>query len=729
MKKIIYAILAMMSVVAVSTSCSDDKATIGKEGKVKLSMTIDDEVTIISRAISDDELASLQESCKIYVYSSKGLIRKYKGIDEVPSELWLVSGEYKAEAWAGDSVAASFDKKYYKGSTTFTVSPTATAEAKINCKIANVVAVVKFDVSVASVLSDYKMTIANTKGSLEFSEENADAKGYYMMPKGDTKLTYTITGTKLNGDTYTQTGEISDVKSAVEYELTVKFNAKEFDSVGGSMFKVDVDESEVVYNDSFELTAAPKITANFDLTQPMAGEAGSFKKISIYASAVEEITSLELSGLNQLGFTASDAVSYFQMTDETKQELQVFGIDVKCPFATEEHPEGDVRAAKITFTASLLNSLGNGTYAIGIKAGDNKGKHRTVVLHIEVSDDAAKTTQVETYDVWATSTTLNVMLAKDNATGIGIEYREAGTQDWTKVYAETAARSISYSVSLTGLKAGTTYEYRAFADNDGEGKAFSSSTVYSFTTEAMAQLPNAGFENWCQPAKAILPSATEGELYWDSGNHGSATMNKNITQSESTIKHSGNYSAKLQSQFVGLGVIGKFAAGNIFTGKYLKTDGTDGVLGWGRPFTSRPKSLSGYVKYNPAKVDNINSEAESKGCVEGENDKGHIYVALLTDYTETFEGSTFPMVIQTKTSNRRLFDKNGSNVIAYGEWISQESTSGDNTMTPFEIMLTYKRTDVKPTAILVVCSASYWGDYFSGGDGSVMYIDDFTLNY
>jgi hypothetical protein len=86
-------------------------------------------------------------------------------------------------------------------------------------------------------------------------------------------------------------------------------------------------------------------------------------------------------------------------------------------------------------------------------------------------------------------------------------------------------------------------------------------------------------------------------------------------------------------------------------------------------------------------------------------------------------------VVQTKSSNRRLFDKNGSNVKAYGEWTSQEATSNDNTMTPFEITLTYKRTDVKPSAVLVVCSASYWGDYFAGGDGSVMYVDDFKFNY
>lgn len=728
MKKLFASILAMVAIAAVSTSCSDDTTAMTGEGKVSLKMTVNDDVTILSRSISDEELTSLQNSCKIYVYSSKGLIRKYHGTDEVPEEIWLVSGDYTAEAWAGDSVSASFDKKYYKGNTAFTVSPSATAQAVINCKIANVVTSVTFDESVASVLSDYKMTISNTKGSLDFSTDNADAKGYYMMPKNDTKLTYTITGTKVSGGTYTQTGEIDDVKAATEYAITVKFDEKTYDPVGGAMFTIIVDETEVVINDEFELTAAPKIVANFDLTQPKTGEAGTFKKLSVYASAVEEITSIELTGLNSIGFTSSDAISYMDMTDETKAELSAFGIEIKCPFATEEYPDGDIRAAKITFAADMLNALGNGTYTINIKVGDNKGKYRAVDFILDISDDAVKATQVDAVDVWACSATLAGSKAKETATGIGIEYRASGSS-WTKVYA--GDENTTFSIDLTGLTAGTTYEYRAFADNDGEGNAFTSNTVYTFTTEEATQLPNSGFENWYTDSEgALVPAENESSLYWDSGNHGSITMNINITTNESTIKNSGNYSAKLASDYPSLFGIGKFAAGNIFIGKYLRTDGTNGVLGFGRPtFTSRPKSLSGYVKYNPGAIDNTSSEVSD--CVKGENDKGIIYIALLDETIESDSdsGETFPVIIKTKKSERRLFSKDESKVIAYGEWTSREATSTDNTMTKFEIPLTYKRTDKKPTAILIVCSASYWGDYFAGSTESVMYIDDFTLNY
>lgn len=727
MKKIFSYILAVMAVAGFSTSCSDDKAILVGEGRVKLSMKIDDNVKVQSREISQEEKASLEESCKIYVYSSQGLIRKYKGVSEIPADLWLVSGEYRAEAWAGDSVPASFDKKYYKGNASFTVSPSAVADAKINCKIANVVTSVKWDASVDEVLKNYKMEISHSKGTLEFNTENATAKGYFMMPKGESKLVYKITGTTLGGEEYTQEGEIADVKGTTEYAITVNFESKEFDPVGGGMFEVVVDEKVIEVKDQFEITAVPRISASFDLTKPKTGEAGTFNKITIYVSTVEKLVGLDLSGLNAIGFASSDVINIFESAEHVRNELATFGLSVDYPLVTDEKPEGDERAARISFASSMLNKLSNGVYNIGIKATDNFGKVGNAILTIDVSNDAVKVSEALAGDVWATSAILNATIAKEGSTGVGVEYRKP-SGNWTKVYADNLSRSSAFTVTLTGLEPGVTYEYRAFADNDGEGKEFTSSKVFTFTTESALQLPNNSFEDWCQPKKAILPAASEGELYWDSGNHGSTTLNVNITQSDATVKNSGNYSAKLQSQFVGVGIAGKFAAGNIFTGKYLATDGTDGVLGWGRQFNSRPQSLSAYVKYNPAKVDYINDDAQDRGCVKGENDKGTIYVALLDNHTESHNDATFPVVIKTK-NGARLFSKDDSNVIAYGQWTSQESTSSDNSMVKIDIPIEYKRTDIKPTAILVVCSASFWGDYFSGGNGSVLYVDDITLNY
>lgn len=67
-------------------------------------------------------------------------------------------------------------------------------------------------------------------------------------------------------------------------------------------------------------------------------------------------------------------------------------------------------------------------------------------------------------------------------------------------------------------------------------------------------------------------------------------------------------------------------------------------------------------------------------------------------------------------------------MIAYGEKVFTEATEGSG-LIQIEIPINYKRTGVTPSNIIVVASASRYGDYFQGGSGSVMYIDDIELTY
>lgn len=88
------------------------------------------------------------------------------------------------------------------------------------------------------------------------------------------------------------------------------------------------------------------------------------------------------------------------------------------------------------------------------------------------------------------------------------------------------------------------------------------------------------------------------------------------------------------------------AAGNIFIGKYLATDGTDGVLGWGRPWTVAPKALKGWVKYTPATIQEKESNSDYPA---GTMDKGVIYIAVLDNSAnpEAYNGE-FPVIVKTK---------------------------------------------------------------------------------
>lgn len=188
----------------------------------------------------------------------------------------------------------------------------------------------------------------------------------------------------------------------------------------------------------------------------------------------------------------------------------------------------------------------------------------------------------------------------------------------------TRADRVEYSVTLTGLQAGTTYEYKAFCDG------FENGAVNTFTTESPYELPYASFEEWSTyKASTILgpktvdlpwPVGDKSASFWGSGNEGGATAGKKLTTQSSDMAHSGTYSARLASD-AAMGII---AAGNLFVGEYVKTDGTDGVISMGRPYNgSHPTKLRVYANYRPASGVTIKKNMESKvDVVAGGTDQG-----------------------------------------------------------------------------------------------------------
>ena len=66
------------------------------------------------------------------------------------------------------------------------------------------------------------------------------------------------------------------------------------------------------------------------------------------------------------------------------------------------------------------------------------------------------------------------------------------------------------------------------------------------------------------------------------------------------------------------------------------------------------------------------------------------------------------------------------NIIAYAEMCSAESTDG---YIPFSLELEYRELGRTPKYILIVISASKYGDFFTGGDGSTLWLDELELHY
>ncbi len=105
---------SLLLAAVVMTGCRDEHLMTGGEGTLSLSATVNSDVEVISRALSAEEEDALAESAVIWISNSKGLVHEFVGAGNVPSSIRLVSGDYTAEAWVGDSVPASWDKTFYK---------------------------------------------------------------------------------------------------------------------------------------------------------------------------------------------------------------------------------------------------------------------------------------------------------------------------------------------------------------------------------------------------------------------------------------------------------------------------------------------------------------------------------------------------------------------------------------------------------------------------------------
>lgn len=725
-----YCIILFVGTILGLVSCKEDTGIADAEGILKLSVGVSDKVEVVSRSLAEEEQNVLGENCKIRIYSGETLVQKYQGIDNLPAEIALANGNYSVRVTAGDSVAASFEQRFFEGIKEFAIAKGEISTVEVNCGIANTVVAIAWDQSLQQVFKDdCQVTITSATGELVYSSANADVKGYFSLPEDNRKLTCKFSATTLGGEEYVRTTELSDVKDATLYNLTYSYSSVEQGPTGGAALQIQIDETPLIEEEHvITIKQRPVITCKdgeetaYDLDQPMYLELEAKKDFYVRVATSSTLKSLIIHNehFQEWGFWNQFDMLYLEGQDEKLKEFGISSVSDK-----KQTLSGDVWT--IQFAKELIAKMtaNEGSVSTTIEAVDDEGKSRKVVWNIVASSATVVTDEIIPYEVWTSKATLRGTVTTALESVPKFRYRAKNTADWTTVEATRVEKA--FSKEITGLTPGTTYEYQAM---DGEQ---ASSVTYEFTTEATFQPENAGFEytSTSSSSAAILLYGDGQSMWWDSGNHGSATMSKNVTTPDTSVKHSGNQSILLSSQFVGLGIIGKFAAGNLFAGKYLKTDGSDGVLGWGRPCTSRPKALKVWVRYEPGTVDNGGSH-----IADGEIDQGIIYVAV-GDWTgQEAEGETWPFVVKTKNSSSLFSTEKGTysgdGTIAYGEKVFMESYNDAENLKELTIELDYDNyggTQRKPTSIIIVASASKYGDYFEGSGSSKMWLDDMELIY
>lgn len=306
-------------------------------------------------------------------------------------------------------------------------------------------------------------------------------------------------------------------------------------------------------------------------------------------------------------------------------------------------------------------------------------------------------------DVFAMVTRATVKGSVQSGKTPTVEYRKQGASDWSTVPAANVTTSgTSFKATLTGLSGSTTYNYRVTVD----GVAGSEQ---SFTTVAPVALENGSMENWSQSSKQWNPWGSGATEFWGTGNPGAAAFIGNLTTpTDESVK---GKAALLETK----DAIIKLGAGNIFTGDF-ELEGLNGLLHFGRPFSSFPTSLRLYYKYTPATIDMIGDNVGDLASLKGQTDMCQIYIALSDKIYE----------IHNDPKNRQLFDPNDSGIIAYGEFTSSASVTSYKQL---EIPLEYRVTNRTPKYIIIVASSSKYGDYYIGGVGSKLWLDEMELVY
>lgn len=693
MRKIV---LLVLSLLAILTSCKD--STLQEGGFLSVIVARDDSFDMVETKADAGELVFCVD-----VFSSKGVkvahVDDHRSLEANP--LKLRAGHYTVRLYSGEEEFAAFDSPYYEGETECDLVQGIVTKAEIVCSISNVKVSVNADQSIAENFESYALEVSNGKGMLRFdSADGTISKEGYFSCTGtlDWKL-YVVNKDGQAADPIA--GTIEDVLPRQHYIF--RFDIGEAN--GASAIRITIDES---MNDR-----QVEVTVPFDRA-PVPDVKGN---------------SFDMSNLEIFQGTALDRVVIFDVQgrmkrvtmSHTSQDIYDLGIPYEVDLLSAD--ESALSAAGITLSGfsdgstmgnmditSLLNKLGIGSYMITFNTLDYESQLVTDELRISVLSEVD--VMAVSSNPWAMfATVTGEWMCEQMPMGLGFEYREDGSQEWTKVEnVDINQESKTFSANIYSLKPETKYYFRTVSDNDA-GKE---SPSLSFVTEAARTIPNLNFDSWYKSGKTWYPKASASDqTWWDTANSGANVLSEvNPTKPESSfvaVPGSGKNAARLET----CSVLGKLAAGNIYTGKFKKLEGVTAKLDFGVPFTGRPLGLKGYYSYAPKTINIANSPYED---MKGKTDLMQIYL-MLTDWDTPFAVS----------SDGTFVSLDDPAIIAYGEIVTDQGTNGE--YVPFEIKLEYRDTQRIPKHMVIICCASRYGDYFTGAVGSVLYVDEFELIY
>lgn len=669
------------------------------KGYLGLSLTQDDAVMVKSAVSPAEDMVF-----RVDVYQGEELIAGRDDYRTLASDpLSLNMGRYRVVATCGNpNVQAAFDAPLYRGETEVTIAPDKLNTANITATLANVKVSVELDPAIAEKFPTNSVVVSNGSGvGVTYSNilNNYNRLSYFAA---DGFLSWNVIFTTADGAKYTNSATYTGVKAQEWYKI--RFSIKEVvDGAGNVAFRLIVDDSMNVSEYDlvldFEASSPETQTQGFDLTQHTTFISGDDSDKAFNFTAEKGFKSLVITSSDDLLTKAGAA--WYELVDANASTIAALAAK---GLRTAAVPYGST-SASVNIT-DFIKSLPVGDYSMSFVAYDTKG-------HMERTDfDFGIMSDVEADMVGTKAGAKYVFLegkwfANEMPEGLSFRYRKVGSVSWTEVPASAISVDVAgkiYKTRVDGLDAQTAYEVCAVSAKDKDTR------TVSFTTQATPGVYNLGFDDWYLDGKVWYPYAQGASpSVWDSANKAAAGFIGSSTTPEETLVIKGK-AAKMVSKYAMIA----FAAGNIYIGKFNSISGVGADLDWGTPFNGRPLALKGYYAYSPQAINRVKGEGEK---YKGQMDKCQIQI-ILADWDKPFN---------VNTNNGVFVDVvNDPHIIGFARLETDNDTNGS--YQEFTLPIEY-RSGRTPKYIVISCASSYLGDYFTGGENSTLYIDEFSLEY
>lgn len=652
------------------------------------------------------------QTIRIYNASDE-LLRRYTAAS-LPERLELLAGNYSVGVEVGEQVPASFEKKYYVGKQSFTVTAGQTAGVEVKCTRQNVMAKVAFDASIAEKFGTaVKVWVAAAapeqsaelgKGSLDELTFTEAANGYFMLPEDVTTLVYKFEGTHSdptvgNNGLITREGSLAGVSAGANCSMTFRYSE---DAPGYiECFTIQVDDTTEDFTDDIVWT---------DIS--ITGDGFNVEEQQDYIPGKSAAVTYQISNLTPI----KDVMLY---SGSTSYDL----LDNTYPGITVDKTND--REMKVSLGNEFFSALGGGAQSLRLRVRDtsNGELSRTTPFRVQ----GLLPVGASDCDLWFNRVTLKALILDPEASDVTFklgEKSQAGVAgenglytatfepEWTQTANAEHPEYPSYylPVAGTGIFAGQEYNYGV--------KIGSLDFSGSFTAAGGPAIPNGDMEG----SLSCFGTSNANTTMWGSGNN---SLKQGLCTAGSFTGMGGSQCAKLSASQT----LGVLAAGNLFTGTF-RLSGTTGTVSFGQKYdyTARPKSLK--FKYH-ATVGAV--DINKYGTIQtGEQDISTIYVAIV-DWSARHvvtSGTSAPTGTWDPAAQTTL--EGSGAIIAYGIMDITSTTVGE-AMVEGEIPLRYYSTDTAAPAgnytLVISCATSKYGDFMNGCSSNVLYVDDFTWGY